>query len=74
MEHGLHAPELGNPADNAGLECNPGQWRVAESGQTETATSFPQWCVSGLAVAFLVEELYCVEPPLHPSSSDADMS
>lgn len=61
-------------ADNAGLECNPGQWKDAEFGRAETATSFPQWFASVLAVAFLVEELYCVEPPPHPSSNDVEMS
>lgn len=58
---------------NAGLESYPGKQTVAQFGCSKTTTSLPWWFDSVSAVAFLVEELYCVEPPPHPSSNDVDM-
>lgn len=58
---------------NAGLESYPGKQTVAQFGCSKTTTSLPRWFDSVSAVAFLVEELYCVVPPPHPSSNDVDM-
>jgi len=60
-------------AGNARLECNPGKQRVAYFGFSKTTTSLPWWFNFVLTVAFPVAELYCVEPPLHPSSSGVNM-